>query len=248
MDSGDLPVGKRRREQRRSAAMPDIPTIDEYWETLRPHLPSASPEEQRAAVALYHELGKGQPVDEAHLARALGASSAESRALLERDSIKGFVYLDGEGRVVGFGGLAAAPMHHRFEAGGRELSTWCAWDSLFIPQILGVPARIASADPESGELVRLTVTPERIESVEPKEAVISFIRPDAEVFGGSAANVMAKFCHFIFFYASRASGERWAAKHPGAFLYSLDDAFALGGRLNAHNFGLELARRSALLP
>ena len=25
----------------------------------------------------------------------------------------------------------------------------------------------------------------------------------------------------------RASGERWIAKHPGTFLYSLEDAFAL---------------------
>ncbi|MGH6797449.1 MAG: organomercurial lyase, partial [Roseiarcus sp.] len=112
-----------------------------------------------------------------------------------------------------------------------------AWDSLFIPEILGRPARVASADPESGELVRLVVSPDRIESVEPDKAVISFIRPDAEAFGGSASSVMAKFCHFIFFFASPASGERWVDKNPGTFLYSLDDAFALAKRLNANNFG-----------
>ena len=58
----------------------------------------------------------------------------------------------------------------------------------------------------------------------------------------SAANVMAKFCHFIFFFTSRPSGERWVNKNPETFLYSLDDAFALAKRLNANNFGSELAR------
>jgi alkylmercury lyase len=224
--------------------MTHIPTLNEYWETLTPHLRRFSPEEQRAAVALYRELAKGRPVDDAQLGRALGLSATESRALLERNSIKSFVYPDAEGRVLGFGGLAAAPMHHRFEVDGRDLSTWCAWDSLFIPEILGRAARVTSPDPESGEVVRLIVTPERIESVEPNETVISFIRPDAHVFRTSAANVMAKFCHFIFFFALPSSGARWVEKNSGTFLYSLDNAFALAKRLNDHNFGSVLARPS----
>jgi len=198
----------------------DIPSPDEYWEGLRPHLRLFSMGERRAAVALYRELAKGQAVADAQLAHALGISTVESSALLQRDAIKPFVYRDREGRVLGFGGLATTPMHHRFEVDGRELSTWCAWDSLFIPEILGCSARITSRDPENGETVRLLVTPERIESIEPKEAVISFIWPDAQVFAKSAANVMAKFCHFIFFFASRPSGERWVTKNPGTFLYA----------------------------
>jgi alkylmercury lyase len=94
--------------------------------------------------------------------------------------------------------------------------------------------------------VRLTATPDRIQSVEPGDAVISFIRPDAEAFRASAANIMANFCHYIFFFASRASGERWTAKHPGTFLFALDDAFALAKRLNAANFGSVLRTQMAV--
>jgi alkylmercury lyase len=222
----------------------EIPTLDEYWKGLEPHLQRFSREEQRAAIALYRELAKGRPVDAEQLGDALGISSADARTLLDRNSIKTFAYSDDQGRVLGFGGLAAAPMHHRFEVDGRILSTWCAWDSLFIPEILGRPARITSPDPESGELVRLVVTPDRVESAEPPGAVVSFVLPDAEVFGTSAANVMAKFCHFIFFFASRRSGESWVARHPGTFLYSLDEAFVLAKRLNGRNFGPELERRA----
>jgi alkylmercury lyase len=220
----------------------EAPTMDQYWEALEPCLQNLSPEEQRSVVALYRELAKGQAVNASQLGRAIGLSLEESRALLRRDAVKSFIHSDEQGRVLGFGGLAIAPMHHHFEIEGRALWTWCAWDSLFIPEILGRPARVTSPDPESGELVRLVVTPDRIESVDPHEAVISFIRPDAQVFGTSATNVMAKFCHFIFFFASRSSGERWVAKHPGTFLCSLADAFTLAKRSNARRFGSELAR------
>ena len=222
-----------------------IPTLDQYWERLAAGLRPFSPEEQRAAVTLYQELAKGQPVDAEQLAQALGVPTSEARALLARDSIKTFVYPDAKGRVLGFGGLAAAPMHHRFEVDGRTLWTWCVWDSLFIPEILGKEARVTSPDPENGELVRLVVSPDGIESAEPKDAVVSFLLPDAHDFDTSAANVMAKFCHFVFFFRSRSSGERWIAKHPGTFLYSPEEAFALAKRLNAKNFGQELAPRGS---
>jgi alkylmercury lyase len=219
------------------APIPDIPTRDAYWEALQPHLPAFSPDDQRVAIAIYRELAKGHAIDAVQLGRALGVSLAETRAFLQHESIKTITYADGEGRLLGFGGLAVVPMHHRFRVDGRELSTWRAWDSLFIPEILGRSAHVTSADPESGGTVRLTVTPERIERVEPNDAVISFIWPDARVFKSSAANVMAGFCHFIFFFESRSSGDRWASKHPGTFLFSLEDAFALAKRLNGNKFG-----------
>lgn len=59
----------------------------------------------------------------------------------------------------------------------------------------------------------------------------------------SATQIIATACHFVFFFTSRTSGERWVAKHPGTFLYSVEDAFALARRANAKYFGAELARR-----
>jgi alkylmercury lyase len=223
-------------------SVPDIPSPDAYWEGLRPHLRPFSPDERHAAVALYRELAKGQAVADAQLAHALGISIVQSRALLQRDAIKPFIYRDREGRVLGFGGLATTPMHHRFEVDGHELSTWCAWDSLFIPEILGRSARVASLDPDSGETVRLFVTPERIESIEPKEAVISFHLARCTGLHRVGRQRDGKVLSFHIFFASRPSGERWVNKNPGTFLYSLDDAFALAKRLNAYNFGAELSR------
>ena len=40
-----------------------VPSLKAYWEDLEPHLPHFLPEEQRVAVAIYHELAKGRAVD-----------------------------------------------------------------------------------------------------------------------------------------------------------------------------------------
>ncbi len=57
---------------------------------------------------------------------------------------------------------------------------------------------------------------------------------------------MATACHYIFFFASRASAERWAAKHPGKVaLLSLQEATGLARRLNPQVFGTALAQLGA---
>lgn len=217
--------------------MTEGPDVDSYWKALAAVLPRFAPDEQRAALTLYDELAKGSAVSVEQLATALEAPVHEARALLERDSIRSLIYPDEEGRVLGFGGLAAAPMSHRFEVQGRTLWTWCAWDSLFIPEILAVEARVESEDPESGAPVRLTVGPDGVRSRGPEGTVVSFIMPDAEQFETSATNVMASFCHFVFFFESRESGERWTTRRDGTFIFTLDEAMELARRLNARTFG-----------
>ncbi len=221
----------------------ETPDIDQYWQALEAVLPTFAEDEQRAAVTLYRELAKGSPVSATQLAAALDVPVASAEDLLGRDSIRSFVYPDEEGQVLGFGGLAAAPMSHKLDLDGRTLWTWCAWDRLFIPEILGEQARIESRDPHTGT-IRLTVTPEGVRSQEPETIVVSFVAPDAELFSSSADNVMASFCHFVFFFESRESGEAWATRHEGTFLLTLDEAADLAKRLNARNWGAVLANSS----
>ena len=213
------------------------PDLSAYFEELAAHLPNFSLEDQHTALAIYRELAKGDPVDDTGLAGCLGVSLDEARVRRSSPTLECLTYLDSEDRIIGFGGLATLPMHHEFIVDGRKLWTWCAWDSLFIPELLNAEARVVSPDPRTKTPIRLTVTPDGVCQVEPKGAVVSFIRTNADAFTTSAENVMASFCHYVFFFESRESGEAWAAEHPDTFLYSVDDAVALARRLNARNFG-----------
>ncbi len=221
-----------------------IAASDQLWKAMAPRIPTFTPEEQRAGIMLLRELAKGEPVTAAQLGRAIGATTAEAQTLLERPALKPFIYPDGQGRVVGFMGLSARPTHHRFTLNGRTLWTWCAGDSLFLPELLEETAEVESRDPEGGELIRLTISPARVEAVDPEGAVVSMVKPDAPDFS-SAARIMATACHYIFFFASPAVGEHWVAKHTGMRLLSLSEMFALGKRWNAGLFPTELGRRAA---
>ena len=138
----------------------------------------------------------------ARVASVLGVSSQKAAEELARDPLRSFVYAK-KGQIVGFGGLAAAPMHHEFRVKEQMLWTWCAWDSLFIPAILGDTAHVSSPDPQTLELVRVTVSPTGIERVEPEDAVVSFPLPGDGDFAHSAENVMGTFWHAVFFFTSR---------------------------------------------
>jgi alkylmercury lyase len=121
---------------------------------------------------------------------------------------------------------------YRFEVDGRDLFTWYAWDTLFLPAILDIAARVESACPTTGETISLVVSPGGIIKTSHPGAVVSFLAPDQHY----DAAVIRSFCHYVHFFASREAGVTWTAEHPGTILLSLEDAFELGRRVNALNF------------
>lgn len=217
-----------------------LATLDEIWQATLPRLTS---NEQRAAIALLREVSNGEPVSASRLGQALEVPAAEAERLLTASSLRPFADIGADGRIEGFWGLSTKPTHHRFRIGERTLWTWCAQDSLFLPELLGETARIESSDPETGQAVRLTISPDRVEAAEPEGLTVSMVSADTADLT-SAARIIATACHFIFFFANHASGERWVATHPQTMLLSLDDAVALGRRQNVRMFGHELARQA----
>lgn len=143
-----------------------------------------------------------------------------------------------------FGGLSVTPTHHQLTFNGRKLWAWCAPDTLEYAQLLGDTTEVETRDPESGQLIRLTVSPVRIETSEPTEVTVSIRRPE-KWNATSSASIIASACHFHFFFASPESGQRWVAKHPETFLLPIDEVFVFIKRINRHMFGAELAQREA---
>src|SRR6266851_6703282 len=121
--------------------------------------------EQRLSLELYRLLAEGQPVPRATLADRLGVPVEIVNAIL--GGWPG-VFSDPQQRVVGYWGLAIPAAYaspHRLPINGRRLSAWCAWDTLFLPQLLGQRAEVESASPTPGVTVSITVTPEEVERV-----------------------------------------------------------------------------------
>ncbi len=185
-----------------------------------------STEEQKISVQLYRLLAEGKPVPRERLAKTLDFSDEVVNNILSRWS---GVYYDDAGCIVGYWGLAIPPMSHRFKVNGQTLYTWCAWDSLFIPEIIKKTARVESACPVTGDRIQLTVAPEGVKELDPANIVMSFITPKAAKI---RENVILNFCHYVHFFSSAEAGSKWVSENGGTLILSLDEAYYLGRKKN----------------
>lgn len=193
--------------------------------------PDLDPVQERIAFSVYRLLADGTPVGSEEAAAIAGVSAPEVAAVL--DGWPG-VFRDSEGKVVGFWGLAIGELSptHRFELDGRTLYGWCAWDTLFLPAVLGRTGRVTSTCPTTDQEIELVVGPDGVVETSHPGAVVSFLLPD----GAFDADVVQRFCHFVHFFANTEAGQGWVEKHPGTFLLTLDEAFELGALVNRRNF------------
>lgn len=185
--------------------------------------PPFDEQEQRIVSATYRALAEGRPVSPDEIARATGAPSDAVRDAFARWN--SLVHFDGEGRVVAFIGLDLSRSAHRFEVKGHTLYTWCAWDTLFIPSILGHAARVESVCPVTGHLVRLLATPEGVRDLEPANAMLSFVTPER---ARIEKDIIASFCCHVHLLSSARAADEWVARHPGTLILSVDEAWDLG--------------------
>jgi hypothetical protein len=185
------------------------------------------PDTARLIVRTLRRLSGGRPVpiEEVTKLAADLAGSDEASAFIGQMSEK-----DNEGNVVGLLGLSLNDHPHELEVNGIELRAWCAWDTLFLPSILGQAAHVVSKDPATGEEVRLRVTPQGVERTRPQEIVVSVVVPEVEegqIWTAERAQML--FCNFVHFFADGEAAARWFAerKMPVSFL-TVDEAFKLG--------------------
>ena len=88
---------------------------------------------------------------------------------------------DDKGDIIGILGLSQGrTWTHRFIVNGNELRTWCAWDTLFMPQCLGMTASVISESPVSKKKVTLTIGPNKVEKYSPKGTVVSIVTLDPD--------------------------------------------------------------------
>jgi alkylmercury lyase len=202
--------------------------LDDLAASIVGCFPTLDSVEQRLSLELYQSLAKAQPVPRESLAERLGISLETVNRIL--DSWPG-VFSDAQSRVVGYWGIALPEAHsspHRFAIDGRVLSAWCAWDTLFLPQLLGQTTQVESTSP-AGDTVCLTIAPDRIEIVEPSSAQMSFLVPDCK---GVQNDVLSTFCQFVHFFPSREVAGSWTAQHAGTFLMSIHEGHALARQKN----------------
>jgi len=192
-----------------------------------------SPAMQGLSIALYRLLAHGSPVPRDALGSATGLTGPELDNLL-RQIPPSWIEVDEAGSVIAFGGLTLAPTRHRFAVGGRILHTWCAFDALFLPEILDQIAHITSTCPATEATIHLALGPSGLGTVDPPGAVLSIIEPDLD---DCRDDLRGAFCCHVNLFADAAAFDRWAGAAAGALTrLSIGDALALAAARNAARY------------
>lgn len=196
------------------------------------------PSEQRLALATFRLLGEGKPVSPESLAERVGLPVEEISSYLDEWPQ---VQRDELGHVVAFAGLSLKPTSHALDVDGRTLYAWCALDTLFLPELLGRPARIRSRAPDTGETVTLVVDGSTVRDVSPDGAVITL----HDVAGFDVQDVVGTFCRYVHFFPSEQAASAWAERNEGTYAASIADGFEYGRLYNHEQFGAALEEDDA---
>jgi alkylmercury lyase len=186
------------------------------------------PDNSKVISRIWKEIAKGKPVTQwtvDALVAELGVPKDKANGFLKKMAER-----DEAGNIIGILGLTQGKAWaHKFIVNGNELRTWCAWDTLFMAQVLGMTASVISESPVSKKQVTLTVGPDKVEKYDPKGTVVSIVTLDPdkqdkrkleELWG----NLWCK----IFFFASREEADSWAKGQENITILSVEDAYKLG--------------------
>lgn len=190
--------------------------------------------EQQTALAIYRSLALGKPVTIESVEKTIDQKKIVIDKIIQ--SWPG-VFFDDNNNIIGFWGITIETMPHHMIIDERTVYTWCAWDALFIPELINVSARVSSECPVTKQNIELQVSATQVKAISSQDIVVSFLKPNFDDFTN---DITASFCHFVFFFVNRDAGEQWCAEHPNTFLLSLDEAFTVGKQMNADRYNLTL--------
>jgi alkylmercury lyase len=197
-------------------------------------MPQLNATEQRVATTLTRLLSHGRPVGLAHLTAVLDLPAVEVRRTVDRLQT---ARRGDDGRVISCCGLTVRETPHGLEVDGRGVYTWCPWDALMLPQILGGPVRSSCRCPVTKEVITVTVRPDGKYAARPDTAVMSFTPPSLD----DGGDIIQSFCRFVNYFSSPAFCAEWIAGAPGVFMLTLDDACELAHIVTRTCFGAALA-------
>ena len=166
-------------------------------------------------------LANGRPVTPEAFSAVMGIAIEEARSYIDIARSVGVEVEDGA--VVG-AVLTLRPTPYRFRVRGNDLYTWCGFDALFLPIMLGEPAQVASTCPVTRTPIRLTVQADGTVSDAIPGTVVVGIVGEQITASCSVVGPDSAICSQMPFFASREAGERWLADHPGVAIVDLDDA------------------------
>jgi alkylmercury lyase len=199
--------------------------------------PAGSKLSQSILLQLYRLLAKGQPVEVDFLAQSLGEETSTVNAALKQVPPSNIVYTQ-TGAISAYRGLDINKSRHRIIINNKTLYTWCAFDCLFLPELLRCEAEIFSTCPGSGHEVHFHLDCNGNTIPAPANLFISFVMPDVRDYED---DLRQKFCCHVNFFTNKKAGVDWTNNRANCALITIEEAIDLARIRNNTGFGKVLS-------
>lgn len=219
-------LGTAKSEGQGGSAIDTHAAFIEYL--MRRLLAVNTSEMQMLSVTLYRLLGRGAPVVREQLDAACGISGERTTQLLS-EFPPTTVAFDKREAIIAFGGISLTPTHHRFVTKEVELYTWCVFDALFLPEILGQSATLITRCPSSGAELTIELAPGEVRAARPSGCVMSIVTPDDKA---CCENLRTAFCDHVNLFRDKQTFRLWSQGRHDVGCVTLQEAQLFARRRN----------------
>ena len=189
-------------------------------------LPKLSELEKRVSTYLYIELVKGYPVPLAKIEKQFSIPEEQVRKLLGELA---YVEHNQNDEIIAYRGVTLSPTKHTLVTEDSTVYTWCAFDTLFLLDLIDKPAHIHSTCAECDKKLMLKPSMLASSQFENTSIVMSFLVPEPSAYQES---LRASFCCKVHLFCNAACGQQWTSQQNNIELFSVDDSLTIARERN----------------
>jgi hypothetical protein len=132
-------------------------------------------------------------------------------------------------RLIELFGMMLAPTYHRLEVDGKAVFSCCALWAHVIPKLVDRVVLVESVDPQSRDIVRLEISPWKVQSINPDTSLATMAVADA---ASIEQDVGSAFCRQVRHFASSDSAHKFAAGSPSCQVVDVHELHEIAGQLH----------------
>ncbi len=179
---------------------------------------------------LYFELAKGKAVTLQHLKSISGYSDARLITLLSQLN---YLQYNDDRSIVAYRGITLTPTQYRIEIDFLTEKTivfaWCAFDSLFLADLLKQDITVFAECPSCHQAINLALANKKTFDSTKYPLYMSFILPSRDNYNEDLAN---SFCGNIHFFCNEICVENAPHKFTDNQFFSISDALKIAKQRN----------------
>jgi len=193
-------------------------------ETIQ-HIASRWEQADKATLRhLFPLLSAGKPVSPSRFAEIAKIEVFTVEKVLQM----GRADRNSHGDVIGLFGFTLMPTLHRLMIEDVALFSCCAMVAQMAPSLAGKTAAIESIDPTNNKVVKIIISPNSIQSVEPKEAVATLVVTNQE---DVLRDVSSAFCSHVRHFVNVRTAEEFTSLNPQRYVVDIDQLHRIAGQV-----------------